>query len=58
MNKELFIKIVQGLREYDNYFKYKKDCTKKWGFMSVQKCTATLWCIAYGALLDTLVDYL
>jgi hypothetical protein len=29
MNKDLFIKIVQGVREYDDYFKYKKDCTRK-----------------------------
>jgi hypothetical protein len=29
MNKELFINIVQGVREYDDYFKYKKDCTRK-----------------------------
>jgi hypothetical protein len=58
MNKDMFIKIVQGVREYDNYFKYKKDCTGKWGFMSVQKCTAALWCITYEAPLDTTVDYL
>jgi hypothetical protein len=58
MNKELFMKIVQGVREYDDYFKYKKDCTGKWGFTSVQKCTAALRCIAYGAPLDTSVDYL
>jgi hypothetical protein len=24
MSKELFMKIVQGVREYDDYFKYKK----------------------------------
>jgi hypothetical protein len=53
MNKELLMKIVQGMREYDDYFKYKKDCTGKWGFTSVQKCTAALWCIAYGAPPDT-----
>jgi hypothetical protein len=29
MKKDLFIKIVQGVREYDDYFKYKKDCTEK-----------------------------
>jgi hypothetical protein len=29
MNKDLFMKIVQGVREYDDYFKYKKDCTGK-----------------------------
>jgi hypothetical protein len=42
MTKDLFMKIVQGMREYDDYFKYKKDCTKKWGFTSVQKCTTAL----------------
>jgi hypothetical protein len=58
MNKELFMKIVQGVREYDDYFKYKKDYTRKWGFTSVQKCTVALRCIAYGAPPDTTVDYL
>jgi hypothetical protein len=29
------MKIVQGVREYDDYFKYKKDCTGKWGFTSI-----------------------
>jgi hypothetical protein len=58
MNKDLFMKIVQGVREYDDYFKCKKDCTKNWGFTSVQKCTTALRCIAYGAPPDTSVDYL
>jgi hypothetical protein len=58
MNKELFMKIVQDVREYDDYLKYKKDCTEKWGFTSVQKCTAALWCIAYGGPPDTSLDYL
>jgi hypothetical protein len=31
MNKDMFMKIVQGVREYDDYFQYKKDCTGKWG---------------------------
>jgi hypothetical protein len=58
MNKELFMRIVQGMREYADYFKYKKYCTEKWGFTSVQKCTAALLCIAYGAPPDSIVDYL
>jgi hypothetical protein len=58
MKKDLFMKIVQGVREYDNYFKYKKDCTGKWGFTSVRKCTAALRCIAYGSPPNTSVDYL
>jgi hypothetical protein len=27
MNKDLFIKIVVGVQEYDDYFQCKKDCT-------------------------------
>ncbi|XP_071678596.1 uncharacterized protein [Lolium perenne] len=27
MNKDLFMKIVFGVREYDNYFMSKKECT-------------------------------
>jgi hypothetical protein len=58
MDKDLFIKVVQDVREYDDYFKYKKDCSGKWRFTSVQKCTAALRCNAYGAPPDTPVDYL
>jgi hypothetical protein len=36
MNKELFMKIVFGVREYDHYFMCKPDCTGLWGFSSVQ----------------------
>ena len=35
MNKELFMKIVFGVREYDDYFMCKKDCTGLWDFSSV-----------------------
>jgi hypothetical protein len=57
-NKDMFMKIVQDVREYNDYFKYKKDFIEKWGFTSVQKFTAALQCIAYGAPPDTSVDYL
>jgi hypothetical protein len=59
MNKELFFKIVHGVREYDKYFMDKKDCTGLWGFTSIQKCTAAaVRCLAYGAPPDTANDYL
>ncbi|XP_071683215.1 uncharacterized protein [Lolium perenne] len=58
MNKELFLKIVHGVREYDKYFMAKKDCTGLWGFTSIQKCTAAMRCLAYGAPPDTANDYL
>jgi uncharacterized short protein YbdD (DUF466 family) len=50
INKELFMKIVVGVREYDEYFRCKKDRTTRFRrFTSVHKCTAALRCIAYGA---------
>jgi hypothetical protein len=52
MNKE-FMKIVIGVRGYDDYFMCKKDCTRLSGFTSVQKCTSSLRCLAYGAHSDT-----
>ena len=36
----------------------KKDCTGLWGFSSIQKCTAAMRCLAYGAPPDTANDYL
>ncbi|XP_071681333.1 uncharacterized protein [Lolium perenne] len=53
MKKELFLKIVHGFREYNNYFIAKQDCTGLWGFTSIQKCTAAMRCFAYGDPPDT-----
>jgi hypothetical protein len=47
------MKIVISVREYDYYFLCKPDCMRLYGFSSVQKCTAALRCIAYGAPCDT-----
>jgi hypothetical protein len=35
MNKELFMRIVFDIMEYDNYFMCKKYCTGLWGFSLV-----------------------
>jgi hypothetical protein len=58
MNKQTFMKIVFGVREYDNKFMWKPDYTGLYGFSSVHKCTAALWCIVYGAPCDTNEYYL
>ncbi|XP_071680226.1 uncharacterized protein [Lolium perenne] len=41
-----------------DYFMAKKDYTGLWDFTSIQKCTATMRCLAYGAPPDTSNDYL
>ena len=34
MSRKLFLRIVNSIREFDIYFKCKKDCTGKFGFTS------------------------
>jgi hypothetical protein len=41
MNKELFMTMVLGVREYDYYFVMKKYCTSMDGFSIIDKCTYT-----------------
>jgi hypothetical protein len=47
MNKELFMNIVVGVREYDDYFLCKKYCIRLPGLTFVQNCATALRCIAH-----------
>ena len=58
MKKEVFLRIVQSVREFDDYFMLKKDCFGIVDFSSIQRCTSVLRCLAYGAAADTQDDYL
>jgi hypothetical protein len=49
MSQKLFLDIAYVVWHFDNYFICKKDCTGRVGFSSLQKCTATLRMLAYGA---------
>ena len=57
MSRKLFLRIVNSIREFDNYFKCKMDCTGALGFTSIQKCTTSMRMLAYGAPGDSLDDY-
>ena len=48
---------MNAIREFDNYFICKKDCTGTVGFSSLQKCMTTMRMIAYGAPGDILEYY-
>ena len=48
---------MHGVREYDEYFELKSDCTRLLGFSCIQKCSVALRCLAYGAPADSMVDY-
>jgi hypothetical protein len=58
MSRKLFLDIVYTVRRFNNYFIYKKDCTGMVDFSSLQKCTAALRMLAYGALGDSQDDYI
>jgi hypothetical protein len=58
MKRKLFLDIVYVVRCFDNYFICKKDCTRMVGFSSLQKCTAALRMLAYGAPGDSHDDYI
>jgi hypothetical protein len=49
---------IYVVRHFDNYFICKKDCTGMVGFSSLQKCTAALRMLVYGAPGDSQDDYI
>ena len=57
MSRKLFLRIMNFIREFDSYFKCKKDCTGTLGFTSIQKCTTAMRMLAYVAPGDSLDDY-
>jgi hypothetical protein len=50
--------ILNGVRNYDDYFDAKYDCTRKIGFFSYQKCFAAVQQLAYGVPGDLIDDYM
>ena len=57
MKRKLFLELVHAIREFDSYFKCKRDCTDMVGFTSLQKFIVTMRMLAYGAPGDS-QDYL
>jgi hypothetical protein len=58
MSRELFLVILNGVKDYDDYFEAKYDCTGKIGFSSYQKCSAAIRQLAYGVPGDLIDDYI
>jgi hypothetical protein len=58
MLRELFLIILNGLRDYDDYFETKYDCTSKVSFSSYKKCSAAVQQLAYGVPGDHIDDYM
>uniref|UniRef100_A0A336LWR2 CSON006715 protein n=1 Tax=Culicoides sonorensis TaxID=179676 RepID=A0A336LWR2_CULSO len=45
------------MKEFDDYFKVKFNCTGKRGLSSIQKCTVALRILAYGNVADSIDEY-
>ena len=57
MRRTLFLRIVHRLGEYSPYFTQRADALYRCGFSPLQKCTAALRLLAYGATADTIDDW-
>jgi len=57
MAKHVFNRIREGVVEYDDYFRCKKDALGNVGFSSYQKCIAAIRMLAYGVPGDLIDEY-
>ncbi|CAN1170421.1 hypothetical protein LINPERHAP2_LOCUS28992 [Linum perenne] len=58
MKKELFLRIVESLSNYSEYFRPRVDVANKRGLSPLQKCTAAIRQLAYGTPADHYDEYL
>lgn len=57
MNKPLFLRIVNALGQWDEYFTQRVDALGQPGLSPIQKCTDVMWMLAYGCCADQTNDY-
>ncbi|XP_042441160.1 uncharacterized protein LOC122026452 [Zingiber officinale] len=58
MKKELFLRIVDAVKNHSEYFQWKVNAAGKKGLSPLQKCTAAVRQLAYGAPADHYDEYL
>ncbi|XP_073136908.1 uncharacterized protein [Henckelia pumila] len=58
MRRELFLRIVNALQNHSEYFQLRRDATGRKGLSPLQKCTAAIRQLAYGAPADHYDEYL
>ncbi|KAJ6818967.1 putative nuclease HARBI1 [Iris pallida] len=56
--RNLFLRIVNGVKEHDNFFVQKKDGLGKLGLSTLQKVTAAHRMLAYGTAADISDEYI
>ncbi|GJV51397.1 ALP1-like protein [Tanacetum coccineum] len=58
MSRRLFTKIVREVTDASPFFQQTNDCTRKVGISALMKCTFAIRQMAYGAVPDSLDEYL
>ncbi|XP_059627569.1 uncharacterized protein LOC132270402 [Cornus florida] len=58
MRRELFLRILNDVKAYDDYFVQKKDATGRLGLSSIQKMTTIVRILAYGCAADHYDKYI
>lgn len=58
MSRELFLRVVEAVKNENAYFVQRSDATGKAGFTPLQKCTAAMRQLAYGAPADSIDENL
>jgi hypothetical protein len=58
MSHPLFLRIVEALGQWSEYFTARLDCVNRQGITPLQKCTATIHQLAIGSAADHLDEYL
>ncbi|KAI5424879.1 hypothetical protein KIW84_030890 [Lathyrus oleraceus] len=57
MHRHVFLRIVDALGNYDEYFQMRVDATGKMGLSPLQKCTTDIRMLAYGSPADLVDEY-
>lgn len=58
MSRALFLRIAGDVANHDPYFQQRPDATGRPGLSTIQKCTAALRMLAYGASADSIDENL
>ena len=58
MHRSLFLRILNAVTQYDQYFVQRRNAAGQLGFSPYQKMTAALRMLAYGASADSLDEYI
>ncbi|KAG1439637.1 hypothetical protein G6F56_012229 [Rhizopus delemar] len=54
MSRRLFLRVLEGIQRYDDYFEQKTDAAHRPGFSPIQKVSVAIRQLAYGLPADTL----